>query len=278
MTNGRPSFHASRPARVALASVAALGVSAAVALAVGLRVEPFPVPDSVHLEGSLAQAVGCAPSTPCPALRLSPAPLAPGWLDGLSTVGRRYLAPQHLPAFTVALDVPAGHHEYRVRTRGPAGEWVSGAGGYLDGAPFTLDLEAPRRVTFRFSPWTRWVATDVQHPLAIATGTFQRALGCERDWQDDCLQTWLQDADGDGLYTLWTRLIPPGVHEVQAVARGAAATPAPERTTFRVLRPAEEARLVWHPTWPKVVVEFPGRPPKAEAEAIAREQREERAP
>lgn len=62
MTNGRPSFHASRPARVALASLAALGVSAAVALAVGLRVEPFPVPDSVQLEGSLAQAVGCAPA------------------------------------------------------------------------------------------------------------------------------------------------------------------------------------------------------------------------
>jgi hypothetical protein len=248
------------------------------AFAVGVHREPFPVPDSVYLEGSLAEAVGCAPGTACPALHLEPAPLAPGWLEGLSATGRRYLAPQHPPAFTVSVDVPAGHHTYRVRTRGLDGEWVSGAGGWLDGAPFTLDLDAPRRVTFRYSPWTRWVATDVQHPLAIATGSFQRALGCERDWQDDCLQAWLQDPDGDGLYTLETRLLPPGVHQVRVVASGPGAFPPQDKATFRVLRFAEEARFVWHPGWSRAVVEFPGRPPKAEAEAIAREQREEEWP
>ncbi|MCA2981056.1 MAG: hypothetical protein INH37_22520, partial [Myxococcaceae bacterium] len=171
---------------------------------------------------------------------------------------RRYLAPQHLPAFSATLEVPAGRHQFHVRTFGRDGEWVSGAGGWLDGDAFTLDLDAPRRVTFRFSPVTRWVADDVRQPLAIATGTFQRALGCERDWQDDCLQTWLQDADGDGRYTLQTRLVPVGQHEVRPAV--APAVGPVTVTPFQVLRRYEQLRFVWTRASTRVVVEFPERP------------------
>lgn len=271
------AFPADRDVRLLLASAVALAASLALSLSVALRETPYPVPSSVQLEGTLATAVGCAASGPCPTLQMTPGPIAPGWLDGLSALQRRYLAPQTPPIFTLTVDLPAGHHAYRARATGAGGETVSGAGGWLDGAPFTLDLLAPRRVTFFYSPLTRWVADDVKHPITVATGTFQQALGCAQDWDPGCLQTWMQDPEGDGFYSLSTRLLPVGHHEVQPGPAHRDA-PMPERTPFRVLRPAEEVRFVWHPDWPKVVVEFPERSPKAEAEAIARELAEESTP
>ena len=38
--------------------------------------------------------------------------------------------------------------------------------------------------------------------IAVAPGSFQSELGCPGDWQPDCLRSWLQDPDGDGIYTL----------------------------------------------------------------------------
>jgi hypothetical protein len=40
-------------------------------------------------------------------------------------------------------------------------------------------------------------------------------LGCPGDWQPDCLRSWLQDVDGDGIYTFATRRIPPGAYEAK---------------------------------------------------------------
>ena len=51
--------------------------------------------------------------------------------------------------------------------------------------------------------------------IAAAPGSFQSELGCPGDWQPDCLRSWLQDPDGDGVYTFTTRSIPPGNYEVK---------------------------------------------------------------
>lgn len=277
MTPHRALPPADRSARLALGALVALAASLGLALAAALRVEPLPLPTSVRLEGTLATAVGCPEGGPCPALQMTPRALAPGWLEGLSASQRRFLAPLAMPVFTLAMDLPAGRHAYRARASGPDGEWISGAGGWLDGAPLLLELAVPRRVTFLYSPVTRWVTDDVTRPTTVATGTFQRALGCAQDWDPGCLQGWLQDPDGDGLHTFSTRLVPVGHHEVLA-GPALPGAPPPERTAFRVLRAAEEVRFVWSPRWDKVVVEFPERPPGAEAEAAARELTEEPGP
>jgi hypothetical protein len=277
MMPARPLRPADPSARLALGASVVLAASLGLAFSVGLGEERLPQPTSVRLEGSLAAAVGCPDGGPCPALEMTPGALAPGWLDGLSGGQRRFLAPQALPAFTLEVELPAGRHDYRARATGSDGEWVSGAGGLLDGAPLTLELATSRRVTFRYSAVTRWVTDDVSHPATVATGTFQRALGCPQDWDSTCLQGWLQDPDGDGLSTFSTRLVPPGHHEVLAAPALPGAAPA-ERTAFRVLRAAEQVRFVWSPRWARVVVEFPERPPKAEAEAAARELLEEPGP
>ena len=49
-----------------------------------------------------------------------------------------------------------------------------------------------------------------------AAGSFQSELGCPADWSPDCLRSWLQDVDGDGIYTFTTTAIPAGDYEVKA--------------------------------------------------------------
>ena len=44
-------------------------------------------------------------------------------------------------------------------------------------------------------------------------GSFQSELGCPGDWDPDCLRSWLQDLDGDGIYTFATTAIPAGSYE-----------------------------------------------------------------
>ncbi len=49
----------------------------------------------------------------------------------------------------------------------------------------------------------------------MAPGSFQSELGCPGDWQPDCLRSWLQDPDGDGIYTFRTSALPAGSYEVK---------------------------------------------------------------
>ena len=49
--------------------------------------------------------------------------------------------------------------------------------------------------------------------IAVAPGDFQSELGCSGDWQPDCLRSWLQDPDGDGIYAFSTKTLPAGNYE-----------------------------------------------------------------
>ena len=58
-------------------------------------------------------------------------------------------------------------------------------------------------------------ASHRQTSIATVPGSFQHFLGCSGDWQPDCLRSWLQDPDGDGLYGFSTRAIPAGSYEAK---------------------------------------------------------------
>src|SRR5690606_3216265 len=51
------------------------------------------------------------------------------------------------------------------------------------------------------------------HTIGVVAGDFQSELGCPGDWQPDCLRSWLQDIDNDGVYTFVTALLPAGNYE-----------------------------------------------------------------
>jgi glycosidase/fibronectin type 3 domain-containing protein len=81
------------------------------------------------------------------------------------------------------------------------------------GDDIPLKLGAPSNVKFYYDHKTHWITDNVNSVIAVAPGSFQSELGCAGDWQPDCLRSWLQDPDGDGIYTFETTALPAGSYE-----------------------------------------------------------------
>ncbi|HYG65169.1 MAG TPA: pullulanase-type alpha-1,6-glucosidase, partial [Thermoanaerobaculia bacterium] len=111
-------------------------------------------------------------------------------------------------------DLPAGDWEYKAALDG-SWDVNYGANATLNGPNIGLSLSDPAAVKFYYSHDTHWVTSNRNAVIATAAGSFQSEIGCPGDWQPDCLRSWLQDPDGDGLHTFSTRLIPPGNYEVK---------------------------------------------------------------
>ncbi len=111
--------------------------------------------------------------------------------------------------------ITAGSYEYKVAIDGG---WGENYGGTADagGANIALNLSEDTAVTFIYSPETHWILDDVRHQIVTAPGSYQDELGCPSDWAADCMLSWLQDVDGDGIYSLSTNTLPAGDYEAQA--------------------------------------------------------------
>lgn len=108
--------------------------------------------------------------------------------------------------------VPPGEYQYKVALNNSWDENY-GANGQAGGANLTLRVVETTNVRFYFNPSNHWVTDSVSTPIATLAGSFQKALGCGSDWDPSCLRTWLQDVDGDGIYTFSTSALPFGVYE-----------------------------------------------------------------
>jgi hypothetical protein len=106
-----------------------------------------------------------------------------------------------------AFTLPAGSYQYEVVADGTFWE-VWGLHGPFDISD--LDLGADGTVKFYYDDQTHWVADSVNSTIAVLAGDFQDELGCASDWTPGCLRSWLEDADGDGIYSFSTNLLPPG--------------------------------------------------------------------
>ena len=110
--------------------------------------------------------------------------------------------------------VPAGMWQYKAPLNDSWDENY-GAGGTANGANISLDLAADTAVKFYYSHETHWVTDNVNSIIAVAPGSFQSELGCAADWDPSCLRSWLQDPDGDGVFTFRTRSLPAGAYEAK---------------------------------------------------------------
>ncbi len=162
----------------------------------GVVVPVEPQPDSVTIAGSLQAALGCPGDwqPECAATQLV--------LDDADNIWQK--------TFTV----PAGDWQFKAALN--AG-WAEnyGANGTAGGDNISLSLAAAQDVKFYYSNKTHWVTSNVNSVIATAVGNFQALLGCPGDWQPDCLRSWLQDADGNGLYTFTTTALPVGDYEAK---------------------------------------------------------------
>ena len=84
-----------------------------------------------------------------------------------------------------------------------------------NGPNIQLFIDAPTDVSFYYDHATNWVTDNQNSRIAIAAGNFQEFLGCTGNWQPDCLNGWLKDPEGDGVYTLITTTIPAGDYEAK---------------------------------------------------------------
>ncbi|MGV8897183.1 MAG: pullulanase-type alpha-1,6-glucosidase [Rhodoglobus sp.] len=173
---------------------AAASTFASVGNAVNLvdTVDPEPGIDLVTVPGSHNSEMGCAGDWQpgCDAAKLTKR------ADGI---------------YSGTFDIPAGDYEYKVAING-SWDINYGAGGAPQGS--NVSYTSPGgAVTFYFDPRTKFFQNSAQGDIIVAPGSFQSEAGCPGDWQPDCLATWLQDADGDGVFTFSTSTLPTGSYE-----------------------------------------------------------------
>ncbi|MCL4256314.1 MAG: hypothetical protein KJ043_21330, partial [Anaerolineae bacterium] len=158
-------------------------------------------PNMVVIPGSLQSAVGCEAD----------------WLPDGACTALTFIPEQDIWAGTFT--IPAGEYEYKVAINGTWDENYGGAGD-AGGANVSLVLAEETEVTFYYDHFTKWVFDSVSDTLVVAPGSFQSELGCPDDWSPDCLRSWMQDPDGDGIYVFATNAIPAGDYEVKVAIGG----------------------------------------------------------
>ncbi|MBN1562836.1 MAG: extracellular solute-binding protein [Anaerolineae bacterium] len=119
--------------------------------------------------------------------------------------------------WVASFELPAGDYEYKAALNGTWDENY-GAGGVRDGDNIVLSLAEDTMVKFYYDPVTHWITDNVTSLIVTAPGSYQAAMGCPNDWAPECLLSWLQDPDGDGVFSFTTTAIPAGDYEVKAAA------------------------------------------------------------
>ncbi len=170
-------------------------------------INPDPRPASVEqptmvvVPGTIQSVAGCAAD----------------WQPDGACTALTFIPEQDIWAGTFTL--PAGDYEYKVAING-AWEENYGVGAEAGGANFALVLEEETTITFYYDHFTHWLFNTVNNTLVVAPGSFQSELGCPADWSPDCLRSWMQDPDADGIYVFATTAIPVGDYEVKAAIGG----------------------------------------------------------
>jgi len=153
-----------------------------------------PNPGSVTIAGSLQSELGCSG----------------GWQPDCAATHLDYDADDDV--WQRSFSIPAGDWEYKAPLND---NWTENYG--LHAAPggdnIAFSLASTTAVMFYYDHKSHWVADSRTAVIAVAPGNFQSELGCPGDWDPSCLRSWLQDADGDGIYRFKTTALPAGSYE-----------------------------------------------------------------
>jgi len=109
-----------------------------------------------------------------------------------------------------------------------------------NGADIPLVVSGPTPVKFYYDHKTHWITENFNTPVIVAAGDFQAQLGCAQANDPGCLRSWLQDPDGDGLFTFVTRALNAGTYTVTLTQNETAANPLTEQQSFTVANHGDE--------------------------------------
>jgi glucoamylase len=173
-----------------------LALAASLVLLPAATASHTPSPSSVTIAGSLQSELGC-----------------PGdWQPECATTHLTYDAGDDVWQGNFSL--PAGSYEYKAALNDSWDENY-GRNAQANGANIPLDLPSGASVKFYYDHKSHWVTDNRGSVIAVAPGSFQSELGCPSDWDPGCLRSWLQDLDGDGIYSFETTALPQGSYEAK---------------------------------------------------------------
>jgi hypothetical protein len=150
-----------------------------------------PNPTSVTIAGSLQSEAGCSGD----------------WQPDCATTHLAYDSGDDVWQGTWT--VPAGSWEYKAALND---RWDESYGLHTGAGNIPLNLGAATSVKFYYDHKTHWITDNQNSVIAVAPGSFQSELGCGGDWDPGCLRSWLQDPDGDGIYTFETTALSAGTY------------------------------------------------------------------
>ena len=117
--------------------------------------------------------------------------------------------------WTKTLTLSSGDWQYKAALNNNWDENY-GANAVRGGGNIELFLDQTSTVKFYYDHETHWVTDNQNSRIVTVPGNFQEFLGCSANWQPDCLRSWLQDPENDGIYTMVTQSIPAGSYEAKA--------------------------------------------------------------
>ena len=155
-----------------------------------------PNPTAVTIAGSLQSELGCTSD----------------WQPDCAATHLTYDAGDDV--WQGIFSLPAGGYEYKAPLND---SWDENYGLHAqpNGANIPLALPAGASVKFYYDHKSHWITDNEGSVIAVAPGSFQSELGCPGDWDPSCLRSWLQDPDGDGIYSFVTTALPAGSYEAK---------------------------------------------------------------
>lgn len=156
-----------------------------------------PDPSSVTVVGTMQSEAGCGGD----------------WDPACTDTHLTYDANDDAWQGTFAL--PAGFFEYKAALND---SWDENYGqNAVPGGPnIPLSLAEARSVKFYYDHKTHWITENQSSLIVTAPGSYQNEIGCSGDWDPGCLRSWLENPDGDNLYTFVTTALPVGNYETKA--------------------------------------------------------------
>lgn len=191
------------------------------------RAEETPPPTIVGIPGTHQDELGC------------PGDWAPGCEQTLLTYDAEDDVWQGAFRIEPANDDDKNGPRYKAALNG-AWDENYGKNAARGGADIPLLVNAPREVKFYYDHKTHWVTDNVNSPILTAIGDFQQALGCSQNDDPTCLRSWLEDPDGDGLFTFATRALTAGTYSVALAQNEDAASPLVQPQSFTVKKDGDE--------------------------------------
>jgi hypothetical protein len=207
-----------------------------------------PDPASVTIAGSLQSEVSC-----------------PGdWDPACAATHLAYDAADDVWQGTFSL--PVGDYEYKAALNN-AWDENYGLHAVLNGANVPTSLTSAGPVKFYYDHKTHWATDNKSAVIATAPGSFQSELGCPGDWDPGCLRSWLQDPDGNGIYTFETTALPAGSYETKVTINedwaenyGLGGVPGGDNISFAV--PFDHAPIAFSYDSTSHVLTITGPPPR----------------